>query len=166
MLSSDPVDIQLEHDAWATRNLIEACARLTREQFHQPFEMGPGSLHDATTHIVAAMVFWENVLEDRELTNWLEDEPQERTPAELLALHEKIAADFAAVAHKHPLDEFISRVYKGKTYTYTCGIVITHVTTHGMHHRAQCLNMLRQLGVDPLPKSSVTEWCRAVDRIR
>jgi uncharacterized damage-inducible protein DinB len=36
--------------------------------------------------------------------------------------------------------------------------VLTHVTTHGMHHRAQCLNMLRQLGVTPLPPSSVTEW--------
>jgi uncharacterized damage-inducible protein DinB len=27
-----------------------------------------------------------------------------------------------------------------------------------MHHRAQCLNMLRHLGVTPLPPSSVTEW--------
>ena len=27
-----------------------------------------------------------------------------------------------------------------------------------MHHRAQCLNMLRQLGVTPLPPSSVAEW--------
>jgi uncharacterized damage-inducible protein DinB len=27
-----------------------------------------------------------------------------------------------------------------------------------MHHRAQCLNMLRHLGVTPLPASSVTEW--------
>jgi uncharacterized damage-inducible protein DinB len=30
--------------------------------------------------------------------------------------------------------------------------------THGMHHRAQCLNMLRRLGVQPLPPSSVAEW--------
>jgi uncharacterized damage-inducible protein DinB len=33
-----------------------------------------------------------------------------------------------------------------------------HVATHGMHHRAQCLNMLRQLGVNPLPPISVLEW--------
>jgi uncharacterized damage-inducible protein DinB len=43
------------------------------------------------------------------------------------------------------------------------GGVITHVATHGMHHRAQCLNMLRQLGVTPLPKSSVVEWMVTAD---
>jgi uncharacterized damage-inducible protein DinB len=128
--------------------------------------MGPGSLHDTITHILGAMVFWENVLEDREIASWLEDNPQERSAAELLTLHDKISADFAAVAKKHPVDEFISRVYKGNAYTYTAGIVITHVTTHGMHHRAQCLNMLRRLGVNPLPLSDVTDWCWAVDRNR
>ena len=36
------------------------------------------------------------------------------------------------------------------------------VATHGMHHRAQCLNMLRQLAVpgisDRLPEIDVLEW--------
>ena len=41
--------------------------------------------------------------------------------------------------------------------------VITHIATHGTHHRAQCLNMLRRLGVHPLPQSSVAEWTRAAD---
>ena len=40
----------------------------------------------------------------------------------------------------------------------TRGATIVHVTTHGTHHRAQCLNILRQLGVTPLPPSSVAEW--------
>jgi len=46
----------------------------------------------------------------------------------------------------------------GRTFDITRGAVVAHVTTHGMHHRAQCLNMLRQLGVSPLPPSSVVEW--------
>jgi hypothetical protein len=33
-----------------------------------------------------------------------------------------------------------------------------------MHHRAQCLNMLRHIGLTPLPLSSVLEWIRTVDR--
>jgi uncharacterized damage-inducible protein DinB len=32
-----------------------------------------------------------------------------------------------------------------------------------MHHRAQCINMLRQLGVTPLPNSSVADWMRSAD---
>jgi uncharacterized damage-inducible protein DinB len=40
--------------------------------------------------------------------------------------------------------------------------MLVHVTTHGMHHRAQCLNMLRHLAVpgvsDRLPEIDVLEW--------
>ena len=35
--------------------------------------------------------------------------------------------------------------------------MLAHVATHGMHHRAQCLNMLRQLGA-PLPEIDLLEW--------
>ena len=39
---------------------------------------------------------------------------------------------------------------------------LVHVTTHGMHHRAQCLNMLRHLGVpgvsDRLPEIDPLDW--------
>ena len=32
-----------------------------------------------------------------------------------------------------------------------------------LRHRAQCLNMFRQLGVDPLPPSAVVEWTMLAD---
>jgi uncharacterized damage-inducible protein DinB len=57
----------------------------------------------------------------------------------------------------------VKRTRDGKEYSFTRGVVITHVATHGMHHRAQCLNMLKHLGVSPLPPSSVTEWARMAD---
>lgn len=48
------------------------------------------------------------------------------------------------------------------TLTHIVGAMLVHVTTHGMHHRAQCLNMLRRLelpGVsDALPDLDVLEW--------
>ena len=94
MMSADPLDILLRHDAWATREVLRACSGLTDEQWHRRFEIGPGSLHDALTHVVGAM--------------------------------------------------------------------LVHVTTHGMHHRAQCLNMLRHLGVpgisDRLPEIDPLDW--------
>ena len=87
----------------------------------------------------------------------IETEPQ-RTAEELLALLPAVTAEFDAVAHAHPVDQIVSAVRGGKSYSFTRGAVLTHVTTHGMHHRAQCLNMLKQLGVKPLPHSSVAEW--------
>ena len=62
MPTSNPADVLLVHNRWATRNLIEACAKLTREQFHQPFEMGRGSLHRTMVHILSAMQGWGDLL--------------------------------------------------------------------------------------------------------
>ncbi len=92
--AADPLDVMLRHDAWATREVLRACAGLTTEQWTRRFIIGPGSLHDALTHVVGAM--------------------------------------------------------------------LVHVTTHGAHHRAQCLNMLRLLGLpgvsDRLPEIDALDW--------
>ncbi|MFG0283597.1 MAG: DinB family protein [Phycisphaerales bacterium JB039] len=154
--TSDPTDILLAHNLWATRTLLEACAKLTPEQWRQTFDMGPGSLHDTTTHILGALRGWADFLAGREPRVRLEE--GQRTPQELIELLEEIDADITASVRAHPADELVSAERGGRTYTFARGAILTHVMTHGFHHRAQCLNMLRRLGVDPLPPSSVVEW--------
>jgi uncharacterized damage-inducible protein DinB len=105
----------------------------------------------------AAQRFWSDLLTAREERPRLE-KSGERTPAQLMELVDEVASEFAIAAKAQPLDKTVTRVREGKTYVFTRGAVVTHVATHGMHHRAQCLNMLRHLGVSPLPPSSVTEW--------
>lgn len=161
MPTSDPIEILLAQNRWATRNLIEACATLPSDQLHRRFEMGPGSLHDTITHVLAAMQGWGDMLAGREQRPRLEGE--KRTPKELLELLDEISDDLEASAGAHPTDELVTGSRGGKSYTFTRGGVLTHVTTHGMHHRAQCLNMLRSLGVDPLPPSAVVEWMLMAD---
>ena len=102
---------------------------------------------------------WGDLLAGRDFRPRLEG--TQRSVPELLTLLEEIAADFAASAKAHPLDESVTRTRDGKSYTFSRAGVITHVITHGMHHRAQCLNMLRQVGVNPLPQSSVLQWMLA-----
>lgn len=164
MAQSDPLSILLAHNHWATRQILESCAQLTPEQFQQEFEMGVGSLRKTTTHILGAMRGWTDLLAKREFRTRLEEEP-DKTPEELLDLLEEAAAEMAEHGLAHPLEETVTRERGGREYTFTRGGVLTHVTTHGMHHRAQCLNMLRQLGVDPLPPTAVVEWMLMVDPI-
>lgn len=161
-MTSDPVEILLASNRWATRNILEACSQLSAEQFQQRFEMGPGSLHDTLTHILGAMRGWGDLLAGREQRARLEQEGP-HTVQELLGLLEEVADDIASSARAHPVDEVVTGSRGGNEYTFTRGGVLTHVTTHGMHHRAQCLNMLRQLGVDPLPASAVVEWVLTAD---
>ena len=156
MPQSNPLDILLTHNRWANTQVLNACAPLTPEQFHQRFDIGPGSLHDTTTHILGAMRGWSDMLAGREPRVRLEE--GRRTVPELLALHEDIAQELDDLAAAHPLDEIVSAERGGRSYSFTRGGVLTHVTTHGMHHRAQCLNMLRALDAAPLPPTSVLEW--------
>jgi uncharacterized damage-inducible protein DinB len=125
--------------------------------------MGLGSLHDSLRHILNAMRGWGDMLAGRPQRDRLEGE---KSIDELSQLLEEIGSDLAASAHSHPADELVTGSRGGQSYTFARGAVLTHVTTHGMHHRAQCLNMLRQLRVEPLPPSSVIEWVLMVDSPR
>ncbi len=68
MAESDPLTILLLHDRWATGQVLEACEGLPEEAFHRRFEIGPGSLHDALTHIVGTMVLIFETFEPERLS--------------------------------------------------------------------------------------------------
>ncbi len=153
---SDPHAVLLAHDRWSNEQLYNACEALSDEQFNQPFEMGTGSLHNNLVHNLGAMRGWTDVLDEVESRPRLEE--KRYTLDEIRKLHDPIADDFERAAIRRPFDTVITRERAGNTYTFTVGGILTHVTTHSMHHRAQCLNMLRQLGIKQLPMSSVMEW--------
>lgn len=48
-----------------------------------------------------------------------------------------------------------------ESYRFSLAAMLVHVTTHGTHHRGQCLNMLRRLGIpgvsDRLPDIDVLD---------
>jgi len=159
MPQSDPLQIQLLHDRWATDQLLTACENLSPDQFHRRFDIGPGSLHNTLTHMIAAMRAWTESLAGQEPTPRIDADSQQRTLADLLPLHDQACQSFASESLRRPLSEIITRRLRNRnTIQLTRGAALMQVTTHGMHHRAQCLNMLRQLGVNPLPPSSVAEW--------
>ena len=163
MPTSEPLEVLLAHDRWATRNVIDACAALTEDQFHQPFEIGPGSLHDTLTHVIGCMRGWTDDLTAREPVPSIRG--TRRTPEQLLPLLDQAATDLAAAATARPFDEVLSVTFdSGPTFSYTRGVIVSHVITHSMHHRAQCLHMLRRLGVDPLPLAAVDDWSLHADK--
>ena len=163
MSISDPMEVLLASDRWASGNILDACVKLSPEEFTKPFEIGRGSLQASTLHIIGAMRGWSDALRGNEYRPRLEETLKNPTAAELLPLLEEVAAEFAALVHAGKPDETITRERGGKNYTFMRGAVAAHVMTHGFHTRAQCLNMLRHLGVKPLPMSSVLEWMLAMN---
>ena len=182
-LSSDPIDIMLAHDEWATRALLERCRALTHEQYHRPFLIGLGTMHNNRSHIVGVVGRWSDRLSGRTPRPNLYTPPnlniptdaRDRTPDELLSLLEGVSRDLraaAAASRAGGLDQTVvvnwpSREGPPKRYTFTHGAVYVHLATHNAGHRSQCVNMLRHLGVpgisDALPELGVTEWQAAVE---
>lgn len=181
--TSDPYDILLGHNRWAIRELLTRSRALTEAEFHQRFDIGPGSLHDTLTHMIGAMARWADRIEGRTLrssierraggpeilapadtpdtTPWVDYAPTPRRSAdELLAMLDLVAADFAAVVSRvRPhLAEVRTWTFGSESYQFNVAAAIIHVTNHGMHHRAQCMNMLKRLGKPVNADLDELEW--------
>ncbi len=150
------LDILLAHNAWATRRMLAVCEKLTAEQFHERFDIGLGSLHDTLLHIVGAMQRWSDRIAEVPLRPSPEAEKRPRTPRELLAMLDEAsqalrsAAEGASATGEGLAARFAVTFGGHEPLVFTRGAALVHVTTHGMHHRAQALNMLRRLGVSDL----------------
>jgi uncharacterized damage-inducible protein DinB len=135
---------------WAWDRLLAAVAPLTDAQLDQPFEMGPGSLRATLRHLYGAERNW--------LARWRGcDQPQFPQASELAKPAEFDRAHRALVPERSAdvanLDFSQTCTYtnpQGRTYTFALGDVLLHVCNHGIHHRAQAVNMLRRLGQPPL----------------
>jgi uncharacterized damage-inducible protein DinB len=77
---------------------------------------------------------------------------------------ERAAADLAVVARdvadRCAWDELWADVLDEPPTKKTYGGAIAHIATHGMHHRAQLLYMLRRLGLEALPEGDALGWER------
>lgn len=164
IMPADFIVILRGHNLWATGLLIDDASKLTHEQFHRRFEIGLGSVHDTLRHIVGAMLRWADRIGGREVKPSIEKDGRERSAAELRELLAKADADLGAIAEAierrggwGETMEFV--VEGGPTYRFSRAAAMMHVLTHGMHHRAQVLNMRRQLGLPALGLDLDTvEW--------
>ncbi|MEK6644280.1 MAG: DinB family protein [Planctomycetota bacterium] len=138
------------HDDWARDKLFALCDGLSDAQLDRPFEMGLGSLRNTLHHIWAAERVW--------LDRWTVGGqpafifPEAGLPlATLLDRAKTTAAERdALLARSNEADLRRPLAFtniKGESYSLPLGGQMHHVANHGIHHRAQAVNMLRHLGV-------------------
>lgn len=152
----------LGHNQWATKILIEECTQLPPESWEAEFEIGLGSLRKTHTHIVGAMLRWSDRISERTVASSIES--QVLSPYTLLELLDRASLDLSAIAEDLENRDAHSQQFRfempeGTAYRFSKGAALTHVLTHGMHHRAQALNIRRRLGLPPMRLDlDVVEW--------
>lgn len=177
--TTDALDILLAHDRWATQQVLEQCRSLSHEQFHRSFDIGPamrGGLHATLSHTIGAMRRWADRVAERPLRPSIDRPPpgvdrpsdaEDRTVQQLMELLSDASQDLSQIAgalrNGGRLGEFFTVKMPApggeQAFRVSRLAAIVHVCDHGTHHRAQCLNILKQLRPQAeLVELDVVEW--------
>jgi uncharacterized damage-inducible protein DinB len=149
-----------EYGNWVTDVVLELARPLANEELDRSFEMGMGSLRKNLRHMIEAEQWWYR--------NWTEGpSPFPKLPETLSIdelsetwreatrrrdawLSQQSVGDLAKSVTAAPAGVLI-QIRVGESFLQLCG--------HGTHHRAQAINMLRQIGLKP-PSIDYVVWLR------
>lgn len=153
------LDTYLDYEAWMLRYSIGRCRDITRDQMHQSFDVGQGSVHATIGHVVRNLEAWTDLMREnpvRKLPKFPEDIDA------CLERFDAAIADFAnnsrAIAAGNRLDETYLDTLAEPPLRKSLGGTILHVLTHTTGHRWELQHMLQRLGLTDLIEGDVQEW--------
>jgi uncharacterized damage-inducible protein DinB len=134
---------------WAHGKVFRLCDGLTAEQLDAKRELGMGSLRATLFHILAAEEIWY----DRWTAGPAKPFPLDPAGITLAEIEERLSS--IAAKRRELIDrergDGWNRVVtytdlRGNQHSRVLAGLLLHVANHGVHHRAQTLNYLRQFG--------------------
>lgn len=154
----DILDRLLGHDYATTRELLLEARRLDDEQLDRTFEMDQESVRATFAHMIENVATWSDLIAERPVDR----RPLDSSVVGLLRAHERAYGEFADLARRmrdaNRLDEPFTDTLDVPATEKRFGGAIVHVITHNMHHRAQLIWMLRQLGVKDVIEGDALSW--------
>ncbi len=154
----DILDRLLGHDYATTRELLLQSRRLSDDQLDQVFEMDHGSVRATFAHMIGNVATWSDLIDERPV----ERRQLDTSIVGLLRAHERTYGEFADLARdirdENRLDELFTDTLDSPATEKRFGGAIVHVVTHDMHHRAQIIWMLNQLGVEDVIEGDALSW--------
>lgn len=157
----DLLDLMLDHDSWATTQLLEVSDGMPDAQLDQPFDIGHQTLRETFAHMIFNLPYWTAFLEGRpgEDGYSTDSQPDDRSLAALRAHHERAHAEFARVARRLRDEQ---RLGETRTDDYdvrkSLGGTILMVLEHNVEHRPEAVHMLHRLGVPDVPEVDLGVW--------
>jgi uncharacterized damage-inducible protein DinB len=147
---------------WAVSQVLAAANGTDDELLDRPFEMGLGSIRSTLLHLYDAECWWQR--------NWTSSDPVDfeklppTTPLDRLkGLWDELARArnaFIAALDDEQAQRVVSVRLGRSPVRFRVIESLLQLCGHGTHHRAQVLNMLRQIGITP-PALDYSVWLRA-----
>ncbi len=147
----DVLDRLLDHDRWATDQLLDLSRGLTDAQLDEPFDIGHRTLRATFAHLIFNVAAWTAGM-NGQATAAVDDS----SVAALIERHADAFDTFAAFAHQirdaGRLDDTFDDSFGGQM---TFGGAILHVILHDEDHRTEALHILQRLRGPDMPEIEV-----------
>ena len=158
----DLLDRLLGHDAWTTRELLLRSRGLTDNELDREFDIGHRTLRRTFQHIIRNMEVWTDLISGVPVRDDAGADARGQSVDGLLARLDVVVPQLQQVARRIAdegrLDELWVDHLDDPPTKKSYGGAMVHLATHGMHHRAQVLFLLRKLGVSELPEGDALSW--------
>jgi uncharacterized damage-inducible protein DinB len=160
----DDVVALFAYDRWANRKILDACRKLTAEQYVAEPAPGWSSVRATVCHIAFA-------------TEWnlrpLTGDPEESIPTEAdLATVDDAARSLERTYRRFEelrpgltperLDTVLTLRAIGRSFTLPRWAILRHIVNHSTYHRGQIASKLKRFGIEP-PNTDFFFW--AIEQI-
>lgn len=145
---------------WATDQILEAAANSSDAELDRDFGMGPGTFRRTALHILFAAEWWLRswTIGQTELEN-VDQSISLRTVDDRFAALREQRNGIVAELTPESAARAVTVKAGGPPSSFQVIESMIQMCAHGTHHRAQLVNMLRQLGLDP-PAVDHVVWLR------
>ena len=96
----DLLDRLLEHDRWATTQLLEMSRDLTDAQLDQEFDIGHRTLRETFDHLIFNIAFWTSSMTEQPTEPARSTQRYDRSMPALIDHHERASMTFATLARR------------------------------------------------------------------
>lgn len=140
----DLLDRLLEHDRWATGQLLEASRGLDAARLDREFDIGHRTLRETFAHMIYNVGFWTALMAGERG----EERAGDRSLEALAGWHTRSYDAFADYARRARdegrLEETYIDHYDARK---SMGGTILHIVLHNAEHRTEAVHILARLGV-------------------
>lgn len=151
------VQLDLQYSAWATRELLQACAGLSLADRNRDLGISHGSILGTIYHFHVSERFWANCLAACKIPP-LHEIAADHPPAEIYLEDlereckkvSRVFEDWFQATTEDELSQPLScRISPTIDYPYVRWQLIRHVVNHSSIHRGQAIGIIRALGHKP-----------------
>lgn len=149
MVTIESLTPLFEYNDWADKQLLAAAAKCDDAALDRPFDIGPGSLRRTLLHLYNGEFVWLQRCQGKRETKW----PSEAEKTAINTLQQRFDAvwrdrdAFLRTLSSADLGRVtIYRDSKGSEFQAVLSDMLMQALVHSTHHRAQAVNMLRQVG--------------------